>query len=97
LWFDNKMKRAARVTGLAIGLFAVYVLLYFALMVPETSYDAGTGNPKFGSAFRFAPNVRLPWDITIYGRSAHWANYFFLPLDRVFNRAPAEDGDMPSN
>ena len=89
----NKMQRVARVMGLTIGLFAVYLLLYFALMGHETCYDSSSGEPKFGSAFRFAPNVRLPWDITIYGRSAHWTNYFFLPLDRLFHRIPTEDGD----
>ena len=88
--FGNKMKRVARVMGLTIGLFTVYLLLYFALMVHRTSYDS-SGEPKFGSASRFASNVRLPWNITIYGRSEHWTNYIFLPLDRLFRRTPTED------
>ena len=71
-------------------MFTVYLLLYFGLMMHRTSYDS-TGEPQFGSAFRFAPNVRLPWNISIYGRSAHWTNYFFLPLDRLFHRMPTDD------
>ena len=80
------MKTALRAFGILVGALVFYVATYLLVMKEGTSYDPNTGEPEYGSFCRFVPSVRLPYDISIYGRPSHWTNRLYAPLDTLFKR-----------
>lgn len=60
-----------------------YVSCFFLMMDWRfPADDPDLGNPVGGSFYVFADTVQTPGDLTVFGRSSCWANWFFYPLDQ---------------